>query len=109
MHVKRPGEAMAGRDVELVASEAEAHEMLPYERLLGDAIRGDAHLFGREDAVEEQWRIVGPVLDLPTSPCPYEPGTWGPAEADRLVAGRPTGWHKPMSVSARDEGSVRRS
>ena len=60
--------------------------MLAYERLLGDAMRGDANHFAREDAIEEQWRIVGPVLDMGTAPFSYEPGTWGPREADRLVA-----------------------
>jgi glucose-6-phosphate 1-dehydrogenase len=96
MQVKRPGEAMAGQAVELLASEDEAGEMLPYERLLGDAMRGDASLFGRQDAIEEQWRIVDPVLDLPAEPYPYEPGTWGPPEADRLVAEVPGGWRRPV-------------
>ncbi len=96
MHVKRPGEAMAGREVELLASEDEAGEMQSYERLLGDAMRGDASLFGRQDAIEEQWRIVDPVLDMPTQPYPYERGTWGPAEADQLVAEVPGGWQRPL-------------
>jgi glucose-6-phosphate 1-dehydrogenase len=96
MHVKRPGEAMAGQAVELLASEDEAGETLPYERLLGDAMRGDASLFGRQDAIEEQWRIVDPVLDLDAEPYPYEPGTWGPAEADQLVAAVPGGWQRPV-------------
>jgi glucose-6-phosphate 1-dehydrogenase len=96
LHVKRPGEAMVGQEVELLASECEAGELLPYERLLGDAMRGDAGLFGRQDAIEEQWRIVDPVLDLPTPPHPYEPGTWGPVEADRLVAEVPGGWQRPI-------------
>jgi glucose-6-phosphate 1-dehydrogenase len=97
MRIKRPGEAMVGRDVELLASEDQARDMLPYERLLGDALRGDAHLFAREDAIEAQWRIVDPVLDLETPPHSYEPETWGPAEADRLVAAVPGGWYKPIS------------
>src|SRR5262249_44698004 len=83
--VKRPGGAMVGGSVELLASEEQAQDMLPYERLLGDAMRGDTHLFAREDSIEAQWRIVEPILDLPTPPVPYEPGTWGPREADRLV------------------------
>jgi glucose-6-phosphate 1-dehydrogenase len=102
MRVKRPGEAMVGREVELLASEDQARDMLPYERLLGDALRGDAALFAREDAIEAQWRIVDPVLHLPTPPHLYEPGTWGPPEADRLVAGIPGGWRKPVEPSARD-------
>ena len=96
MNVKRGGEAMVGRTVELLASEDEARDMLPYERLLGDAMRGDANLFAREDAIEAQWRIVDPVLDVATAPDSYEPGTWGPAAAERLVAEVSGGWHKPI-------------
>ncbi len=69
--------------------------MLPYERLLGDAMRGDANLFARQDAIEAQWRIVEPVLDMLTPPFIYEPGTWGPAEADRLAQAA-GGWHRPI-------------
>jgi glucose-6-phosphate 1-dehydrogenase len=100
MRIKRPGEAMAGRDVELLASEDEARDMLPYERLLGDALRGDASLFAREDAVEAQWRIVDPMLYREAPPCAYEPGRWGPAEADRLVAAIPGGWRNPVDPTA---------
>ncbi len=96
MHVKRPGEAMVGREVELLASECQAGVMLPYERLLGDALRGDASLFAREDTIEQQWRIVDPVLDLDQLPYTYEPGSWGPSEADRLLAATPGGWRKPV-------------
>jgi glucose-6-phosphate 1-dehydrogenase len=95
MRVKRPGGAMVGRDVELVASEEQAHDMLAYERLLGDAMLGDANLFARLDAIEAQWRIVEPILEIRTPPYSYEPGTWGPAQADRLVAAA-GGWHKPI-------------
>ena len=62
-----------------------------YERLLHDAMEGDHVLFTREDAVERSWEIVTPVLDMPDPPHPYSPGTWGPAEADRLIA--PHRWH----------------
>jgi glucose-6-phosphate 1-dehydrogenase len=96
VRVKRPGEQMTGDPVELLASQSTARNMLPYERLLGDAMRGDASLFGRQDAIEAQWRIVDPVLDLQRPPIVYEPGSWGPKEADRLVAGVPGGWHKPI-------------
>jgi glucose-6-phosphate 1-dehydrogenase len=101
MHVKRPGEPMVGREVELLAAEDESRDMLPYERLLGDALRGDASSFAREDAIEAQWRIVDRVLDLPTAPLPYEPGTWGPSEADHLVAAAPGGWYKPVDPRER--------
>lgn len=104
MHVKRPGEAMGGHQVELLISESEAHDMLAYERLLGDALRGDASLFARQDAIETQWRIVDPVLDLPTAPLVYEPGTWGPAQAEQLVARVPGGWHKPVDPKGDSSG-----
>jgi glucose-6-phosphate 1-dehydrogenase len=103
MHVKRPGDAMVGREVELLASEDQAHEMLPYERLLGDALRGDASLFAREDTIEQQWRIVDPVLHLEQPPHPYEPGRWGPPEADRLVSAIPGGWRAPVDPSGAAE------
>jgi glucose-6-phosphate 1-dehydrogenase len=99
MRVKRPGEAMVGEDVELLASEDQARDLLPYERLLGDALRGDANLFAREDTIAQQWRIVEPVLDLPTPPQPYEPGSWGPPEADRLIATSAGGWRTPVDPS----------
>jgi glucose-6-phosphate 1-dehydrogenase len=91
---KAPGEAMVGRQVELLAVKGLAGKIGPYERLLGDAMRGDATLFAREDAVEAQWRVVEPVLGGKTPLHRYEPGTWGPAEADRL-ASRFDGWHNP--------------
>jgi glucose-6-phosphate 1-dehydrogenase len=100
MSVKRPGEAMVGRETELLAWQDQAHDMLPYERLLGDALRGDAGLFARQDAIEEQWRIVDPVLDLDAPPSPYEPGVWGPAEADRLAEAVPGGWRTPVDPHA---------
>jgi glucose-6-phosphate 1-dehydrogenase len=108
MHVKRPGEGMAGREVELVASEDEAGEMLAYERLLGDAMRGDASLFARQDAIEEQWRIVDPVLDLRSTPHPYEAGSWGPPEADALVASNEGGWRKPLASPGATASNARR-
>ena len=57
-----------------------------YERVLGDAMAGDATLFAREDYVEEAWRIVDPVLKAGTPVYEYEPGTWGPREVDAHVA-----------------------
>ena len=66
----------------------------PYERLLGDALEGDASLFTREDSVEETWRIVQPLLDAPPPVEPYKPGSWGPASADKLLAGHPS-WRDP--------------
>ena len=73
--------------------------MLPYERLLGDAIRRDASLFSRKDAVEAAWRVVDPILDNATPAHEYEPNTWGPTEADRIIGGN-GGWHNPKPEKA---------
>jgi glucose-6-phosphate 1-dehydrogenase len=89
---KMPGEAMVGEEVELVARHQSPEEMAPYERLLGDAMRGDQRLFAREDAVEAAWRVVNGVLDDACAVYAYAPGTWGPPEADRLVW---PCWHAP--------------
>jgi glucose-6-phosphate 1-dehydrogenase len=59
----------------------------PYERLLGDALNGVHTLFTRQDSIEETWRVVQPLLDEPGPVLPYEPGTWGPPEADKLMKG----------------------
>src|SRR5262245_28537972 len=71
-----------------------AGEMDAYERVLGDAMHGDATLFAREDYVEEAWRIVDPVLKSGSPVYEYEPGTWGPKEVDGRVS-PPGGWHNP--------------
>jgi glucose-6-phosphate 1-dehydrogenase len=83
---KVAGEGMVGESVELVARHQSPDEMSPYERLLGDALRGDQRLFAREDAVEAAWRVVDPILAPGSTPVySYEPGTWGPPEADALA------------------------
>ncbi|HET9772257.1 MAG TPA: glucose-6-phosphate dehydrogenase [Acidimicrobiia bacterium] len=66
----------------------------PYERLLDDALEGDARRFAREDSVEEAWRVVDPVLQYPEPVVLYEPGSWGPPEADRIIEGDDC-WHAP--------------
>ena len=66
----------------------------PYEELLYAAMQGDQAHFSREDSVEETWRILDPLLDLPGQPGPYAPGTWGPAAAEHLTA-EFGGWHQP--------------
>lgn len=91
---KVPGEAMVGETVELVARQHAGDEMMPYERLLGDAMRGDAMLFAREDTVEAAWRVVDPILGDVTPLYQYAPGSWGPLEADRVIA-PDGGWHNP--------------
>jgi glucose-6-phosphate 1-dehydrogenase len=89
---KVPGQAMVGKRIELVAQQCSGDEMDPYERLLGDAMNGDATLFARGDGVEAAWRVVQPILDTPMSLHEYEANTWGPGEADRLIEGD---WHNP--------------
>ncbi|QBD77907.1 glucose-6-phosphate dehydrogenase [Ktedonosporobacter rubrisoli] len=91
---KLPGENMKGEEVELVARQHSGDEMEPYERLLGDAMCGDATLFVREDAVESAWSVVDPILGDVTPIFEYDPGTWGPSEAER-VAARDGGWQNP--------------
>jgi len=91
---KKPGNAMAGEEIELHVSNTRDDEAGAYERLIGDAMAGDATLFAREDGVEEAWRIVDPVLRMATPVHPYEPGSWGPAEAEGMIAGL-GGWHAP--------------
>jgi len=75
-------------------SSSSPDELLPYERILGEAIAGDHSLFAREDYVEEAWRIVDPVLRSPSELEEYEPGTWGPGEGTRRVSPR-GGWQSP--------------
>jgi len=84
--IKKPGEAMVGEQTELaLIQQPTGDEMSAYQRLLGDAMAGDPTLFARQDAVEAAWAIVDAVLDDATPALPYAPGTWGPAEADRLT------------------------
>jgi glucose-6-phosphate 1-dehydrogenase len=92
--VKAPGDGLVGEDAELVVREESGDGMPPYQRLLGDAMRGDQQLFARQDDVEAAWRVVDPVLGDVVPVHGYEPGTWGPQEAERLAA-RAGGWHEP--------------
>ena len=94
--VKRPGEEMTGQSVELtLARHPTSDEMDAYERLLGDAMDGDATLFARQDAVEAAWAIVDPLLGGDPTPLPYAAGSWGPGEAERLTRGV-GGWVMPQ-------------
>jgi glucose-6-phosphate 1-dehydrogenase len=91
---KVPGESFAGKPVELYLCDQSADEMSAYERLIGDALAGEALLFAREDGVEAAWRVVDAVLTDHGDAHPYEQKTWGPAEANALL---PEGefWHDP--------------
>jgi glucose-6-phosphate 1-dehydrogenase len=92
--IKTAGDQLRGCPIELIADQqCGADEMLPYEELLGDAMAGNQTWFAREDYVEEAWRIVDPILDQPVV-FEYQPGGWGPAEADTLVASV-GGWSNP--------------
>ena len=86
MRVKVAGEQLIGEDVELVATDQPGEDRPAYERLLGDALEGDGELFAREDGVEAEWQVVEPILGDATPVYEYEPGTWGPEEADQLIA-----------------------
>jgi glucose-6-phosphate 1-dehydrogenase len=94
--VKLAGEQFVGEQRELYLLEQRSGEETPYERLLGDAMKGDASLFTREDAVEAAWVVVDQVLRHHPRVRAYRRGTWGPKQADALIA--PGGcWHNPSS------------
>jgi glucose-6-phosphate 1-dehydrogenase len=100
MQAKEPGETMATRNIGLNVSFGTAlgtrHDA--YERLLGDAIDGNQSRFARQDMVEQEWRIVDPVLTNLGPVHAYERGTWGPPEADRLLKGPGRArWHTPTA------------
>ena len=98
--VKTPGEEMVSEPTELVlVARSGVREMSAYERLLGDAMDGDATLFSRQDAVEAAWAVVDPVLGSAVPVALYDPGSWGPAEAERLaeVVG---GWAQPTAEAS---------
>jgi glucose-6-phosphate 1-dehydrogenase len=92
-------EKMIGQQMELLASHhPDPEEMDAYERVLSDAMTGDATLFAREDYVEEAWRIVDPVLKAGTPVYEYKSGSWGPNEAGKVSP--PGGWQNPRVTGA---------
>jgi len=98
VQIKRPGEELHSRPVDLVYDYDEQVEGLreeAYARLLDDALDGDQRLFARADGVEEAWRVVGPALENRSPAIVYPSGSWGPAEADDLIA-EDGGWHCPQ-------------
>jgi glucose-6-phosphate 1-dehydrogenase len=105
--VKVPGEPMIGEDVELIVRTMTGDDVTPYERLLGDAIRGDAMLFVRQDSVEAAWQVVDPIAGDSTPLREYEPNTWGPADADRIISGD-GGWRNPEGTSPRASLAARK-
>jgi len=92
--VKLTGKEFVGEQRELYMFEEQSGEEAPYERLLGDAMIGDGALFSREDAVEAAWAVVDPVLKTRHRALPYKCGSWGPKEADAIIASD-GGWHNP--------------
>lgn len=100
--VKRPGKEFVGDQRELSLVEELVGAQLPYERLLSDAMSGDGALFTRWDAIEAAWVAVDPVLKTHPRAIPYKRGTWGPKEADALIATH-SGWHNPGPMEYRVE------
>ncbi|HWB31571.1 MAG TPA: glucose-6-phosphate dehydrogenase [Acidobacteriaceae bacterium] len=98
--VKQVGKEYIGEQEELFLCEHLAGAEAPYERLLGDAMAGDGALFTREDAVEAAWTVVDPVLKHHHRAKPYKPGTWGPKQADALLAPGMK-WHNPQQDAAK--------
>jgi glucose-6-phosphate 1-dehydrogenase len=92
--VKIAGEDFVGEQRELYLSEERPGQEAPYERLLGDAMRGDGALFTREDAVEAAWAVVDPILKRHSHARPYKRRSWGPQEADAILASG-LSWHNP--------------
>jgi glucose-6-phosphate 1-dehydrogenase len=99
--VMAPTDLMKGENVEMVASRHPGpEEMEAYERLLGDAMMGDATHFARQDYVEEAWRIVDPVLKAGTPVYEYDKGTWGPGEVQKVSPAG--GWQNPIAADQED-------
>ena len=95
-----PGDDLSGENVELLVVDAPNDKEMPaYERLLEEAIQGDQILFAREDTVEVAWKIIDPVLGDKTPVFEYEPNTWGPPEATRILR-EGHHWHDPVMKPA---------
>src|SRR5262249_18993853 len=96
--VMSPGETMTGEEIELLACQRSASAKVdPYQRLLGDAMKGDSTFFAREDYVEEAWRIVNPILGNVTPLYEYDCNTWGPAKMEETIC-PPGGWVNPTGT-----------
>jgi glucose-6-phosphate 1-dehydrogenase len=106
-NVKHPGPGMhldrAAMDFDYAEGFAQTEIADAYELLILEAMRGDHSLFIRQDGVERAWEILEPVLERPTPVCTYEKGTWGPPEADELIA--PRKWHVSGAHEAHDHAS----
>jgi glucose-6-phosphate 1-dehydrogenase len=101
VEIKQPGDQLISRPVELdydYDQQRDGPLEEAYARLLEDALEGEQRLFARADGVQQAWRVVQPILDDPPPVLEYEPGTWGPPQADELIADH-GGWHRPKVVS----------
>jgi glucose-6-phosphate 1-dehydrogenase len=96
LNAMAPGSETVSQSGEILSTtHPRAGEMDAYERVLSDAMAGDATLFAREDYVEEAWRIVDPALKAETPVAEYDPNTWGPKEVEQKVS-PPEGWQNPV-------------
>lgn len=103
MNVLGSNEQKPGQSVEMVACRQQcADEPSAYERVLRDAMQGDATLFARQDYAEEAWRIVDPILKAGTPVYEYKRNTWGPTEVDKIVS-PDGGWQHPAATDKSDE------
>jgi len=93
--VKLAGKEFTGEQRELFLLDEQPDEQAPYERLLGDAMAGDGALFAREECLEAAWAVVDPVLMQHHQAAPYKPGSWGPKQADALIA-EDGHWRNPI-------------
>ena len=98
LQAKTPGPHLDSQNVDVAVDFAAAlgERREAYERLLDDALAGQPRRFAREDIVEQTWRVVQPALDASNGVHPYFPGSWGPAQADRILAG--DSWFQPANV-----------
>jgi glucose-6-phosphate 1-dehydrogenase len=103
VEAKQPGaEALRQVHLDLLFQQQLGEEPTPYEKLLGDALVGDRERFADQDAIDQTWRIVEPLLDSPTELRSYERGSWGPDAANRLVDGH-GGWRTPWAPAHNDD------
>ena len=98
VQAKEPGDETTTKSIELAVDfdEALGARQEAYERLLHDALEGDARRFARVDSVEEAWRVVQPVLDAPGPVHTYARGSWGPTDAECIIRGQGDQWHQPL-------------
>jgi glucose-6-phosphate 1-dehydrogenase len=101
--VKRSGKEFVGEQRELFLLDKKAFEEMPYERLLADAMAGDRALFTSEKAIEAAWAVLDQVLIDHNKAIPYAVGSWGPRQADALIA-EYGGWHNPVPEAAAHDG-----